>query len=250
MNHETGFKDHFSGHSADYAKYRPNYPSALFDWLATLTPARELVWDVGTGSGQAAVELARHFARIVATDAAEAQLRSAVAHERITYKVMPAERTDLDEHSVDLTTVAQAIHWFDFQRFYTEVRRVLKPGGVIAVWTYAGTRVMPAIDAIIDRYYYDTVGEYWPPERKFVDEHYRTIPFPFAEFEAPTFRMTQQWRLEDLLGYLGTWSATKRYAQAHKVNPIAALREPIEQAWGSQTVRAVEWGLHIRAGKV
>ncbi len=244
------FKDHFSGHSADYAKYRPNYPVEFFDWLATLPPKRELAWDVGTGSGQAALELAQRFAAVIATDAAEAQLRNAAPHERITYKVMPAEHTDLADHSVDLITVAQAIHWFDFDRFYAEVRRVLKPGGAIAAWTYAGTRVIPPVDAIINRYYHDTVGQYWPPERKFVDEHYQTIPFPFAEFQAPLFRMTQQWRLEDLLGYLGTWSATKRYAQSHKVDPIETLRDPLSQAWGSEAVRTVEWGLHIRVGRV
>lgn len=250
MERETGFKDHFSGHSADYAKYRPNYPAALFDWLATLTPTHELAWDVGTGSGQAALELARRFFRVVGSDAAEAQLRTAIAHERITYKVMPAERTDLADHSVDLITVAQAIHWFDFDGFYDEVRRVLKPGGIIAAWTYAGTRVAPEIDAIVKHYYVETVGNCWPPERKLVDEHYRTIPFPFAEIEAPPFRMVQHWRLEDLLGYLGTWSATKRYAQARNVDPIEALREPLTRAWGAEGVRLVEWGLHIRVGRV
>ncbi|OGI61354.1 MAG: SAM-dependent methyltransferase [Candidatus Muproteobacteria bacterium RBG_16_60_9] len=246
----TTFKDHFSAHSADYAKYRPNYPPTLFAWLATLAPARDLAWDVGTGSGQAALEVARHFARVIASDAAEAQLRNATAHACITYKVMPAEHTDLADRSVDLVTVAQAIHWFDFARFYDEVRRVLKPGGVIAVWTYAGTQVTPEIDAIVRRYYTETVGSYWPPERALVDAKYRTIPFPFAELEAPRFHMEKHWDVEDLLGYLGTWSATKRYAQTRGVDPIEELREPLAQAWGTEGVRAVEWGLHIRVGRV
>jgi SAM-dependent methyltransferase len=250
MKREPQFKDHFSGHAADYAKYRPNYPPALFDWLATLVRTHESAWDVGTGSGQAALELARRFERVVATDAAETQLASATPHERVIYRVMPAEHADLGDRSVDLVTVAQAIHWFDVERFYDEVRRVLKPGGVIAAWTYAGTRVTPQIDALVRRYYVETVGQYWPPERKLVDEHYRTISFPFAEIEAPPFRMVQQWRLEDLLGYLGTWSATQRYAQARGVNPIDELREPLVRAWGTESVRAVEWGLHIRVGRI
>src|ERR1043165_5287441 len=127
----TAFKDHFSTQSQDYARYRPDYPPSLFQWLASLTSAHALAWDVGTGSGQAALALADHYRRVVATDAAEAQLRHAVAHERVTYKGMPAENTDLGNASVDLVTVAQALHWFDFDRFYREVQRVLRPGGLI-----------------------------------------------------------------------------------------------------------------------
>lgn len=246
----TEFKDHFSTRSAEYAKHRPGYPPALFDWLATLTPARDVAWDVGTGSGQAALGLARHFGRVIASDAAEAQLRNAVAHERIIYRVMPAERTDLADRSVDLATVAQAIHWFDFEHFYDEVRRVLKPSGVIAVWTYGGNRVTPEVDVVVRRYYTEIVGPYWPPERQLVDSQYRTIPFPFDEIPPPRFRMQQQWRLEDLLGYLDTWSATKRYAQARGANPLELIREPLARAWGAQQVRTIEWAFHVRAGRV
>lgn len=243
------FKDHFSTHSAEYARYRPNYPPALFDWLAQLVPERALAWDVGTGSGQAALGLARHFARVVASDAAEAQLRNAVAHPRVVYKVMPAERGDLDDASADLVTVAQALHWFDFDRFYAEVRRVLKPRGAIAAWTYGVNRIAPEIDAIVQRYYVEIVGPYWPPEREYVDKAYRTIPFPFEEIEAPRFEMQQPWTLDDLLGYLGTWSASKRYAEARGEDPIALIREPLARAWGTSTERTVEWPLYLRAGR-
>lgn len=246
----TEFKDHFSGHADEYARYRPGYPPALFEWLASQAPATRLAWDVGTGSGQAAVGLARHFDRVVATDAAAAQLNNAAVHERVLYKVASAEDAGLADGSVDLVTVAQAVHWFDFARFYAEVRRVLRAHGVIAIWTYGLARITPAVDAVVARYYTETVGRYWPPERRFVDEEYRTIPFPFDEFDAPAFRMALSWSLADLLGYLGTWSATKRYAQAHGVDPIDALREPLAGAWGREAVRGVEWGLYVRVGRV
>lgn len=243
------FKDHFSGHSADYAKYRPGYPDEVFDWLAALAPSRGLAWDAGTGSGQAALGLARHFERVVASDAAEAQLRKAAAHPRVTYKLMPAEQTDLEAASVDLITVAQALHWFDFDRFYAEVRRVLKPGGVIAAWTYGLNRIAPEIDAIVRRYYLEMVGPCWPPEREHVDKSYRTIPFPFAEIQAPAFHMHQRWNLEDLLGYLGTWSASKRYAEARGVDPTELIREPLAEVWGASEERPVEWPVHMRVGR-
>lgn len=244
------FKDHFSGHSAEYAKYRPQYPDELFVWLASQTPAHDLAWDVGTGSGQAALAEVRHYQRVIASDAAEAQLRQAAVHERITYKVMPAEHTDLVDASVDLVTIAQALHWFDLDRFYAEVRRVLKPEGVIAAWTYGANRITPDVDAVVRRYYSDIVGPYWPPERKHVESGYRTLGFPFDEIEAPRFHMELRWSLDDLLGYLGTWSATKRCAQARGTNPIAQIREPLTRVWGTADTRIVEWGFHLRVGRV
>jgi len=246
----TEFKDHFSTHATDYAKYRPGYSDALFAWLASLSAHRDLAWDVGTGSGQAALGLARYFSRVIASDAAQAQVSSAVAHARIVYKVMPAERSDLADASVDLVTVAQAIHWFDFDRFYAEVRRVLKPEGAIAVWTYGVNKIAPDVDAVVQRYYAHIVGPYWPPERDYVEKNYRTIPFPFAEIRAPDFRMQQRWRLDDLLGYLATWSATKRYREARGEDPLALVREPLARAWGRQETRAIEWPIYVRAGRL
>jgi SAM-dependent methyltransferase len=244
------FKDHFSGHSAEYAKYRPGYPDALFEWLASLTPAHDLAWDVGTGSGQAALGLAHHFEAVIASDAAQAQLHNAPPHPRVTYKVMPAERSDLADASVDLTTVAQAIHWFDFDRFYAEVRRVLKPTGVIAAWTYGLNRIDPQIDVIVRRYYSEIVRSYWPPEREHVDKNYRTIPFPFPEVSAPPLSMHERWSLDDLLGYLGTWSASKLYAQARGENPTELIRAPLARVWGPEAQRVVEWPIHLRVGRL
>lgn len=245
----TGFKDHFSARSGDYARYRPGYPPALFDWLASVAPARTLAWDVGTGSGQAALGLAAHFACVIASDAAEAQLRHAVPHERITYKVMPAERCELPDACADLITVAQALHWFDLERFYAQVRRVLKPGGAIAAWTYGLQRIGPDVDPVVRRYYRDVVGPYWPPERSHVESHYRDIPFPFDEIPAPTLAMRADWSLDDVLGYLGTWSAARCYMKARGADPREQVRADLVRAWGGAATRTVTWPLHLRAGR-
>lgn len=244
------FKDHFSGHSTDYAKYRPSYPPALFEWLAALAPARERAWDVGTGSGQAALGLAPHFRQVIATDPAEAQLRNAGRHERILYRMSSAEQTDIADASVDLVTVAQALHWFDFERFYREVRRVAKPGAVIAAWTYGLTEISPAVDTIARRYYLDIVGPYWPDERKYVEQSYRNIAFPFAEIAAPAFAMRTTWTADEFLGYLGTWSATKRYATARGENPLAQVDAALKRAWGEAQARTVAWPLYLRVGTI
>ncbi len=245
------FKDHFSKQSDEYAKYRPVYPPELFAYLASLVSAHELAWDCGTGNGQAALGLAALFGRVIATDPSEAQIRNAAAHPRISYRVAPAERTDIAVASVDLVTVAQALHWFDHERFYREVRRVLKPGGVLAVWCYGLNEIAPAIDPIVRRYYSEVVGPYWPPERHFIDERYATIPFPFTELAVPAFGIESRWNLDDFIGYLDTWSATQRYRQAEKQNPLEALRGVLERAWGpAETERLVTWPIYLRVGRV
>lgn len=247
----ASFKDHFSARAPAYARYRPGYPRALFVYLASLCPARDLVWDCGTGNGQAAHGLAPHFARVVATDASADQIVNAVPHVRIAYHVAPAAQSPLEAHSTDLVTVAQAVHWFDHDRFYAEVRRVLRPGGVVALWTYFLLEVTPAVDAVIARFYDEVVGAYWPPERRHVEARYRTIPFPFEELEPPAFAIEQTWSLGDLLGYLGTWSATGRFMQAHGVNPVEHIAEDLARAWGDAAEKKPsQWQLHLRVGRI
>ena len=182
----TPFKDHFSGHAATYSMFRPTYPRRLFEWLAETAPRRERAWDAGTGSGQAAVGLAEHFACVVGTDASAAQVGHATPHPRVEYRVAPAEASGLPEGWADLVTVAQALHWFDLPRFFGEARRVLAPDGLLAVWCYGDCRLDdPAVDRIVHRYNRDTVEDYWPPERDLVLAEYRPIPFPFAEVATP-----------------------------------------------------------------
>jgi SAM-dependent methyltransferase len=245
----TGFKDHFSGHAADYASYRPRYPDELYAWLASIAPARDVAWDCATGSGQAAVGLAPYFRTVIATDASAEQLANAVPCDNVHYRMATAEASGLDDHNVNLTTVAQAVHWFRRDAFYAEVRRVLVPDGVIAVWTYGLAMVNPELDEAIRHLYYDVVGPYWDFERTLVDEGYRTLEFPFEEIPAPQFLMSAQWSIDHLLGYLGTWSAVKRYQRAHGRDPVRDTEPEIRRAWGDgHTVRTVHWPLFMRVG--
>ncbi len=245
-----GFKDHFSKQSAAYARYRPLYPAALFDHLASVAPARQLAWDCGTGNGQVAVELAERFDRVVATDPSAGQIAQAVPCPNVDYRVEPAEHSTLAAQSADLITVAQALHWFDFDAFYGEARRVLKPGGILAAWCYGLFRVEPALDRVIDRLYVDIVGPYWPSERRLIDEGYRSIPFPFEQVASPGFNMEVDWDLDELLGYLGTWSAAQRYLDVHGLDPLQQMAPELAAAWGSpQTKKRIQWPIHLMIGR-
>lgn len=245
-----GFKDHFSGHAADYTRYRPAYPRALFAWLAQQASGHGLAWDCATGNGQAALGLAEFFDTVIATDASANQIAAASPHPRLRYAVAPAEATALDAHSVDLVTVGQALHWFDFPAFYAEVARVLKPGGVLAAWSYGLMQVSPAIDAAVWRLYEPITGAYWPPERRYVEAQYRTLPFPCAEITPPPFAMAAPWTLEQLMGYLGTWSAVQRYRQATGRDPLALIADELAVAWGEADTRQVVWPLSLRVGRL
>ncbi|MDG4553196.1 MAG: class I SAM-dependent methyltransferase [Candidatus Competibacter sp.] len=244
------FTDHFAPVTTHYARFRPTYPEALFAWLATIAPARELAWDCAAGSGQATLDLARHFARVIATDASRAQIDAAPPHPNIEYRVAPAEASSLSEATADVITVAQALHWFDLDRFYGEARRVLKPDGILAAWTYGVQTVDGAcVDACVQTFYRETMGRYWPPERRHVESGYRTLPFPFHEIPAPEFRMTANWILPELLGYLRSWSATGRYRAEHGTDPVDGLATELAPLWGDpSTRRQVIWPLSLRVG--
>ncbi len=248
----AGFSDHFSAVAGHYADFRPHYPAALFDWLAAQTPAHALAWDCGAGSGQASVALAEHFARVHATDAGAGQLALAVAHPQVQYVVATAEHSGLADSSADLVTVAQALHWFDLPAFYAEVRRVLKPDGIIAAWTY-GVHVTEGdeVNAQVRHFYNDIVGPYWPPERRHVENGYCELPFPFKRIDAPPFTMQVQWSLPQLLGYLGSWSATARYRQANGSDPLPALEQALLPLWGNPAQpRTVSWPLSLLVGRL
>jgi SAM-dependent methyltransferase len=244
----VAFKDHFSRQAADYAKFRPRYPQELFDYLGSIAPSRELAWDCGTGNGQAAVGLASVFDRVIATDASEKQIANAQPHERVEYRVAPAESSGLKSETIDLIMVSQALHWFDLDRFYAEERRVLKPNGILAASTYNLLRIEPAIDDIVNRYYHEVVGPFWPPERKLV-ENFADLPFPFHEIDPPKFEMTAQWNLDDLVGYLRTWSSTQRFMAANQRDPLDEIADELRAAWGDiRQRRRVVWPLTLRVG--
>jgi SAM-dependent methyltransferase len=242
------FKDHFSKQAADYAKFRPRYPHEMFEYLGSLAPRRQLAWDCGTGNGQAAVGLATVFDRVIATDASEKQIANAQSHERVEYRVARAEKSDLESASIDLIMVAQALHWFDLDRFYDEVRRVLKKNSVIAASAYNLLHVEPAIDEVINRYYYEVVGPFWPPERVLI-EKFEELPLPFSEIQAPSFEMIGQWNLEHLVGYLRSWSATQRFIAANRRDPLEEIAGELRVAWGDKNqTRHVIWPLTLRVG--
>jgi SAM-dependent methyltransferase len=245
------FKDHFSGQAAEYAKFRPSYPAALFEYLAKIVPSRNVAWDCATGSGQAAIALAKHFALVIATDASAKQIRNAERAERVQYRMAPAENSGIESESVDLVTVAQALHWFDLAKFYEEAKRVLNPGGLIAVWNYDFLQATPEIDAAVNRFYHHIVGPFWPPERRVIETGYATLPFPFQEIEAPAFRIEVHWTLPQLIGYLQTWSATQRYIEANGSNPLTLIADELEKAWNDpDAMKLIVWPLTVRIGRV
>ncbi len=244
-------KDHFSGHAACYQQFRPNYPAPLFAYLASLCSSHDLAWDCATGNGQAAVELAPYFSSVIATDFSAQQLEQAPSVPNVRYLVAGADKAPIEDGTVDLVTVAQALHWFDLSSFYPEVRRVARPGGILAVWCYEMHHITPEIDAIVHRLYADIVGAYWPPERRIVEEGYRTLPFPFDEIAAPEFRMVHSWDLEHVLGYFGSWSSTQRYRKQNGEDPIALIADDLKAAWGDpEQIRDVVWPLNIRVARV
>ncbi|MDB9529403.1 class I SAM-dependent methyltransferase [Oscillatoria sp. CS-180] len=248
------FKDYFSGHAADYSHYRPRYPSELFDGLSQLCQAHDSVWDCATGNGQAAIALTSHFRQVMATDGSAAQLSQAPAHPQVSYQVAVAEDSGLAENQFDLVTVAQAVHWFDREAFYREVRRVLKPGGVLAIWCYGKPMLAnPASDKLLEQYYGHTLDDFWTPERRLVEDGYRTLAFPFSEIPASPYTMQVSWTLPQLMGYLYTWSATQRYIAAHQINPLEKLAEQLADAMATAQERdrfSVSWPINLRVGRL
>lgn len=244
------FKDHFSGHAQVYRDARPHYDPALFAWLAAQCAQRDLAWDAGCGNGQASVALAAHYARVVGTDPSAAQIANAQAAPNVDYRVERAEACSLPDASADLVTVAQALHWFDLDAFHGQARRVLRPGGVIAQWSYADCRIDAAIDAVKNRLYVDVLDSYWAPERRLVESGYRELAFPFERIEAPPFELRVTWNLAQFLAYLRSWSATQKYLAAHGVDPVGAMERDFATAWGDGAQpREVVWDLAMRVGR-
>jgi SAM-dependent methyltransferase len=245
------FKDHFSSLASQYAAARPHYPRALFDYLAGLCVERRLAWDCACGSGQATLAIAQHFDAVIGTDASQTQVAEATQHPRVEYRVASAEQSGLQSNSVDLVTVAQALHWFDLNKFYAELDRVLKHNGIFAVWSYGEVYVDDEnLNRQVRHFYNETVGPYWPPERRIVEEGYRTLPFPYAELTPPRFEMQEQWPLARLLGYFRSWSATGRYIAARGENPVEALGEELAAGWGDpQLARQIYWQFTVRVSR-
>jgi ubiquinone/menaquinone biosynthesis C-methylase UbiE len=244
------FKDHFSRQSAAYSRHRPGYPQELIEFVVASLPDRDLAIDCATGNGQAALQLAPHLELVLAVDASEPQIAKARQHARVRYAVATAERLPVASARASLVVAAQAVHWFDFDRYYAECRRVLKPRGAVAVWTYELFRFDNALDALVDDLYANEVGAFWPPERRYVEERYRTLPFPFVEERSPPFELVTHWTRDDVLGYLASWSAVQRYKDARGQDPLVEFGAALAAAWPAEQVARLRWPIHLRLGRV
>lgn len=243
---------HFASVAREYANFRPGYPDELFTWLAREVSARHAVWDCGCGSGQASRALAGYFDEVFATDVAPEQIAAAKPHPRVRYSVGSAERSGLPDASVNLVTVAQALHWFDADAFYEEARRVARPGALLAVWTYPRPEfIEQEPDRVFLHFYSSVVGPYWPPERKHVEDRYESLPFPANELAHPSFGLELNWDLEQVLGYVSSWSATARYREELGEDPVPLLREALRAVWPeSAATKTLRMPLVLRVARL
>jgi ubiquinone/menaquinone biosynthesis C-methylase UbiE len=244
-------KDLFSAQSDLYSKYRPAYPLELIEYILQFVKGRDAAWDCATGNGQAAYLLAPHFKSVFATDISEKQIANAIEDPRIHYSVSNAETSQFADHSFDLVTVAQAYHWFDFTAFKNELRRVLKVHGILAVWGYSLVLAEnDRLNSIIKSFYTNVIGPYWDPERKYVDQHYETIPFPYDQIAHIELSIETHWGLEELIGYINTWSSLQHFINKNGFNPVDQLQGEIRKIWPAQESISFKFPLFIRVAKI
>jgi SAM-dependent methyltransferase len=245
----AAFKDHFSQDSAGYAAHRPSYPAECVAWLASLAPDRRHAVDCGCGNGQMAVLLAEHFDQVTACDASAEQIAHALPHPHVRYHVAPADRKGIEKASADLVVAAQAAHWFDLPRFYDEVRRMGRKGSVLGLICYGVLSIDQGIDPVLEHFYQDVLGSYWPPERRYVEEGYRSFDFPFLEKEAPAFAIKTEWNCAALLAYIRTWSALQKMEKSQGTEPFMRFKREVEAIWGDPgAVKTIRFPLSVRAG--
>jgi SAM-dependent methyltransferase len=248
MYHQST-KDLFSRHAQMYAQYRPTYPQALITYISQLVKYRGVLWDCGCGNGQLALAFAENFQLVCATDISSEQIANAPAHMGILYKVLPAEKTDFPAGFFDMVVVGQAIHWFNHELFFQEAKRVMAPNAVLVAIGYGLMRISPEIDVVLNHFYTNITGPYWEPERKYLDDGFASLPFPFEPIEVPEFQMPCLWSLEQVTGFLNTWSAVKKYEAVNGINPLSLIETDLVQAWSEKDKRMVVFPLFIKAGK-
>lgn len=248
-----GPQDHFSKVAGSYATFRPTYPRELFDFIGSIAPGHGLAWEAGAGSGQATLALAERFDRVIATDVSAEQISRAPQRANVAWHLAPSEGVPMiADHSVDLIAVAQALHWFDFERFYAECRRVSVEGGVLAAWSYGAPTMDGEVGVLLREFMYgpDAIGPYWPPERNHIHAEYRTIPFPFERIEAPRFELMQEWTSAQVAGYLRSMSATAEYLKTHSDDPVVAFEQSVASVWQGGEARRITWPLFVLAGRI
>lgn len=244
------FQDHFSKQTDIYLKARPSYPEELFTYLHSISPSNEVCWDCATGNGQAAVSLAPHFKKVIATDGSAQQIANAMPMQNIEYRVGTAEVSGLQNHSVDLITAATGAHWFNLDMFYAEAQRVAKPNGILAVWTYSEAQIGTEIDALMDWFMYTYLYNYWPDGRWYVRNKYTTLPFPFVALDTPQFFCCMNWSKQQWMNYIMSWSSTTNYITKHHSSPLSALIPRLNPLWGENETKQVVWPLHLKCARV
>lgn len=242
------FKDYFSDKGSNYLQYRPDYPPQLYDFILSKTKSRKLLWDCGTGNGQMAIQLSSYFEEIYASDASAEQIKYSIDKDNITYFVCKAEDTPFDNQIFDLITVGQAIHWFDFDAFWKEVKRVLKPDGIFACWTYT---LLYSDEKEIQQHledFFNLIDEYWPKERNYVRDKYKTIPFPddFVEIDSPDFEIKRLLSLSQTMNYLRTWSSTKQFIKANSYDPVDEIERKLEPLWNKNSLKSITHPVYLR----
>src|SRR6185436_18644427 len=244
-------KDLFSKQSDLYARYRPTYPKELYEYIVSFVKEKNIVWDCATGNGQAAVVLADHFKRVIATDISAAQIEKAVRKNNIEYSVCPAESTPFADNSFDLVTVAQAYHWIKWEEFKKEVIRVCKPNAVVAVWVYYNhTTGSEAVDNAIHDFYENVTKQYWDNERRFVEELYTTVEFDYELLPVKKFETILSWKREDLLGYISSWSAIQKFINTNGYTPVPDLEKEINKLWPEGEVKKVVFPIYLKLGRI
>ena len=244
------FQDHFSRQAEIYLKARPTYPDELFTYLANLAPAKDVCWDCATGNGQAAISIAQHFKKVIATDGSKQQIDQAMARPNIEYRVATAEQSGLADHSVDLITVATAAHWFNHDAFYTEAQRVAKPNAILAVWAYSEANITSEIDTLMEWFMYDLLHDYWPEGRWYVRNSYNNLPFPFEPMVTPTFSCQMNWGMPHWLDYIKSWSSYNKYVVVHSADPLVFLLPKLTALWAKDEIKQINWKLHLKCARL
>ncbi len=244
------FNDYFSKQAEVYAKARPTYPDELFEYLHSLCNSDELCWDCATGNGQAAVSLLRYFKKVIATDGSAQQIKNAVANPGIEYRVATAEASGLPDNCTDIITVATAAHWFNHDEFYKEVKRVGKPGSILAIWAYSEANISKEIDEVMEWFMYDFLADYWPPGRWYIRGSYKQLPFPFPQMQTPDFFCRMKWSKEQWLNYVQSWSSYANYITKHSTDPLQILAPKLNPLWPDNDIKEVTWKLHLKCARL